>query len=177
MALTVEELCALPVAAEPSRRVLATVIDYRRLKVAALRTTRRSLFGRGQTVPFDKVAVTKDGLRLPAASVDPALLRDLTRYGELIGKAVFSERKRHLGRVETFKIDVATGDVTVLWVKTPVALRGLWRQTLVIGRDQIVGVTQAAVIVDELVVRAAMTAATTAQFTQQEADALGAGAA
>jgi sporulation protein YlmC with PRC-barrel domain len=171
---TVAALLALPFATDPRRRVSELVIDYRRFRVAALKVSKPGLFSRTELLPIERVNVTDKGIELREGPAAGAEYQDATRFGVLLGKEVYSERRRHLGRVETFKFDDSTGNATVLWVKTPVALRGLWRQTLIISRDQISEVTPQAVIVDELVVRSAMAPATTAQFAQQDADAVGA---
>lgn len=174
MERTVAALLALPFSSDPRRHVRAVVIDYRRLRVAALQVPKPGLFSRVELLPFERVSLTDQGIVLRDGPEAGPEYQDATRFGALLGKEVYSERRRHLGRVEMFKIDDSTGSVTVLWVKTPVALRGLWRQTLIISREQVSEVTPEAVIVDELVVRAAMAPATTAQFAQQEADAVGA---
>jgi len=171
---TVASLFTLPFAADSRRRINGILIDYRRFRVAAFKVSKPGLFGRTELLPAERVSVTDKGIGLREGAAADAEYRDATRFGVLLGKEVYSERRRHLGRVETFKLDDATGNVTVLWVKTPVALRGLWRQTLIISRDQVSEVTPQAVIVDELVVRSAMAPATTAQFAQQDADAVGA---
>jgi uncharacterized protein YrrD len=173
--LSADALVALPFASDQGRRVRELLVDYRRLRVAALRVTRRGVFARTELLPYESLAVAPDGIAARANyAAETTNFQDAARYGALLGKPVYSERRRHLGRVEMFKLEADGGNVTALWVKTPLALRGLWRQTLVIGRDQVVEVTPEAVIVDELVVRAAMAPATTAQFAQQEADAVGA---
>ena len=157
------------------RRVQDVLVDFRKLAIGALRVARRGIFNRLELIPYEAAArIDKQGVTLRTQKeVSSAKFNDPERFGVLVGKAVYTERRRHLGRVETYKFDEDTGSVTVLWVKTPMVLRGLWKQTLVVSRDQVVKVTPQAVIVDELVVKTALKPATTAQFAQQEADALG----
>ena len=157
------------------RRVKDVLVDFRKLAIGALRVVRRGIFNRLELIPYAAAArIDKQGVTLRTQKeVSGANFNDPERFGVLVGKAVYTERRRHLGRVETYKFDEDTGSVTVLWVKTPMVLRGLWKQTLVVSRDQVVKVTPQAVIVDELVVKTALKPATTAQFAQQEADALG----
>ncbi|MFO0702445.1 MAG: hypothetical protein U0514_00975 [Candidatus Andersenbacteria bacterium] len=177
MVRTVDEIVALSVGSDPSRRVRDLVVDYRRLRVAALKVQRRGLLARTELLPFEAVAAfEQQTIRLadrPAAG-EAVDLRDGQRFGSLLGKEVYTERRRHLGRIQTFKVDSEDGNVTVLWVKTPLVLRDMWRQTLIVARGQVVEVTPEAVVVDEAVVKAALKPATTAQFAQQDADALGA---
>lgn len=173
MTLTVAELLALPVTSDPSRRLLELLVDYRKLNVAAIKLQRRGLLARSELVPFSQVkSIDAAGIAFSQGTA-PAVDYSVERFGSLLGKEVYTERRRLLGKVQTFKLDGVTGMVTVLWVKTPMVLRGLWKQTIVVARQQVVEVTPQAVIVDELVVRSAMKPATTAQFAQQDADSLG----
>jgi len=171
MILTLEELQRRPITGLAETRVVACIIDYKKIEVVALRLTRRGIFKRPIVVPWRNVQVAADHLTVQRPERAGPVAIDAARFGEIAGKDVYTERRRLLGRVTMYKIDTVTGQITTLWVRTPLVLQNLWKQVLVIGRDQIVDITPAEVIVDELIVRSALKPATLADLAVHEPEA------
>jgi sporulation protein YlmC with PRC-barrel domain len=178
--LTVDELTKLPLNTTPETRIKRLVVDYKKIQVVAIKTTRPGVFSRALLLPFSAVeAVSADAIKVAAGetSQNEDQYKDMNRFGDLIDKEVFTERKRYLGKVVTFKVDTETGLITTLWVKTPVFLRDLWRQILIVSRSQILEIQARAVVVDEVIIKAALKPAATADLNTQEPEeaALGVG--
>ncbi|MFO0704681.1 MAG: hypothetical protein U0517_01755 [Candidatus Andersenbacteria bacterium] len=179
MILTVDQLRELPVG-EAKLRAKRVLVDYKKIKIAALTLARSGLFGRTQTIPFSTVtAITAEQVQLGqpspvARDAQQEPFADLNRFGDLTEREVFTERKRYLGKLVTYKFDSETGNLTALWVKPPLVLRDLWRQILLISRSQIVGITPQAIIVDEAIIKAALKPAAAAELAREPETALGA---
>jgi sporulation protein YlmC with PRC-barrel domain len=172
--LTVEELSKLPINTTPSTRIKRLVVDYKKIQVVAIKTTRPGVFSRSMLFPFSSVeSVSAQAIKLQpeSSSPDADQYTDQERFGDLIEKEVFTERKRYLGKIVTYKLDTDTGLITTLWVKTPVFLRDLWRQILIVSRSQIIEVQSKAVVVDEAIIKAALKPAATADLNTQEPEA------
>lgn len=172
MFLTVEELRSREIAGMPGSRVQSCIIDYKKIEIVALQLNRLSIFRRPQILPWKAVVVTDGDLRITDNAVMDKKSLDLSRYGDLLGKDVFTERRRFLGRITMYKLETDTGKVTALWVKTPLVLQSLWKQMLVISRNQIVEINASEVCVDELVTKTAMKPETVAEFAAREVEAI-----
>jgi sporulation protein YlmC with PRC-barrel domain len=169
MVITVQELKALTLTTQPPQRIKQVIVDFAGKKIFALRTHRKGLFSRTQLVPYAQVARVGEQVELLPRADTTSLRVVPQQHGELIDKEVFTEKKRFLGRVATYKIDTGSGEITALWVRTPVFLRDLWRQTLVIARSQVLSIDARAVIVDEAIIKNALKPATTAEVLPDEA--------
>jgi sporulation protein YlmC with PRC-barrel domain len=172
--LTVEELSKLPINTTPATRIKRLVVDYKKIQVVAIKTTRPGVFSRAMLFPFSSIeTVSADAIKLQSQSPSPEADHyvDAERFGDLIEKEVFTERKRYLGRIVTYKLDTDTGLITTLWIKTPVFLRDLWRQILIVSRSQIVEIQSKVVVVDETIIKAALKPAATADLNTQEPEA------
>jgi sporulation protein YlmC with PRC-barrel domain len=169
MVITVQELKALTLTTQPPLHIKQVIVDFAAKKVFALRVHRTGLFSRSRVISYGQVARVGEQVEL-LAQQDASPVRIMPRlHGELIDKEVFTEKKRYLGRVATYKLDTGSGEITALWVRTPVFLRDLWRQTLVIARNQVLSIDAKAVIVDEAIIKNALKPAATAEVLADEA--------
>ncbi len=171
MFLTIEELRRRDIATMPGSHIENCVVDYKKIEIVAVRLSRLSIFRRPLLLPWKALAVSDNDLQIQDAAVLEGKTLEPNRYGELMGKDVFTERRRMLGRVNMYKLETETGQITALWVRTPLVLQSLWKQMLVISRSQIVEITASEVRVDELVVKTAMKPETVAEFAAREAEA------
>jgi sporulation protein YlmC with PRC-barrel domain len=180
MVITVDQLREVPITGS-GQHIKHVLVDYKKIQVAALTMARSGLFSRSQTIPYG--AVTKFDLSgfsveqspdqsTPATATEQ--FADQTRFGDLTEREVFTERKRYLGRLVTYKFDTDSGNITALWVKPPLVLRDLWRQILLISRSQIVQMTPQAVIVDEAIIKSALKPAAAAELARGVEPAFGA---
>ncbi|MFH0831058.1 MAG: hypothetical protein V1895_03295 [Parcubacteria group bacterium] len=176
MVLTVEQLKGATVSDSPLR-VKRVLVDYHKIAVVALVASRASLLGRTVIIPLEQIAEIKEsGIKLAGSALEQnsktkELYSDEQKYGDLSERAVYTERKRYLGKLVTYKLDSTTGLITVLWVKPPLALSGLWRQILLISRSQVIKIEPAAIIVDEAIIKAALKPATAAELASRESEA------
>jgi|GEM_PF-6506513 len=176
MVLTVDQLREIPIR-DSDLRIKRVIVDYKKIVAVAFSLSKSGFFSRATTLPFSAIrnvepkAVTLAD-QTTATSVDQEFA-DPERFGDLSEREVFTERKRYLGRLVTYKIDTDTGHVTAIWVKPPLVLRDLWRQILLISRSQIVSVTPQAIIVDEAVIKAALKPTTVAELNREPDAALG----
>lgn len=168
MDLTREEILKRSIADEACE-LTGLLVDHKKLVVAALLCQSGSVFKKKFSIGWDRIShITKDTIRVEPSDTKDAKSADLERFGPLVDAAVMTARKRTLGKVVTFKVESGTGQITALWVKTPIKLRGLWRQTLVVARSQIVSARPGLVIVDDEIVLSALAPATTSQFMQSD---------
>lgn len=170
MVLTVEQLRGIPVRS-PSLGTLKlkkVLVDYQKLQVVALVLGRTGLLGRPLTVPIAQIEVSESEVKVDQGAESTKETRsqftDERRFGDIDERAVYTERKRHLGKLATYKIDTDTGTILAFWVRPPLALRGLWRQILLISRSQIVRITPEAIIVDDAIIKSALKPATAAEL-------------
>ena len=176
MVITVDQLKELPIA-PPNLHIKQVIVDFKKIEVVAIVFGKARLFGKSRLVNFADIRVESSdkGIILPSSAMSTTDYMDQQRFGDLTDYSVFTERKRYLGKLVTYKVDTDSAKLTALWVKPPLALRDLWRQILLIGRSQIVQITPEAIIVDEAVIKSALKASTVAELGREaEAQALGA---
>ena len=179
MVITVDQLKELPVTPDKFR-LRRILVDFKKLEISALVFAGGGLFSRPKTIPFSGVSITSGGSAGQSLSIKGTNTANLPEFaieshGDLSDYSVFTERKRYLGKLVTYKFDTDLGKLTALWVKPPLALRDLWRQILLISRSQIIKIAPQAIIVDENVIKSALKPATVAELGREsEAQALGA---
>jgi len=147
-----EELKKLPLHNTGYHAISTLLIDFRCIKVAALKLKKKGLITRTVCLPMSEIkSISDQGVTFKETNDKSDALINLSnqkRYGELIGLPVNTEAKKFLGHVATFKINSESGDIITIWVKTPLHLRGLWKNTLLINRDQVVEITPTKLVVD-----------------------------
>jgi len=151
MLLMREKFKGLPLSTDSKSTVTELVIDYRRIQIAALKIKSTGLLGKSNLTPFSNVKDVRDN-NVELKENNDSLHQEFTdpkRYGELISKIVMTESKKHLGQVMTYKVNTDTGDILTLWIKTPIHLRALWKNTLLINRSQICDITPNGITVDD----------------------------
>lgn len=174
MVITADQLRAL--GTSPSHlHIKQLLVDFYKIEVVGLTVSKGGVFSKNRTVSFGDVSVSdKQVIGIPEQdSGETTVLKDQQRVGDISEHPVYTEKKRYLGKIVTFKLDTDTGKITALWVKPPLALRDLWRQILLIGRSQIVKITPEAVIVDEAVIKSALKPATNAELMREPEASLG----
>ena len=70
----------------------------------------------------------------------------------LINLPVQTKGGTDLGKVSDFEINIDSGALESLYVKTGL-IKGLWHEQLVIGKDQIISITAKKVVVSDLAIK------------------------
>lgn len=168
MELSREELLQYKI--KDGSEIQGLLIDYKKLLVDSVIIKKHGLFKKAQPVPWNNIRILEKGeLQLAGTSTGDSN-KDPERFGELYNANVVTERGRKLGRIVTFKIDSSNAHIMTLWVKTPLPMRGLWRQTLIVSRNQIMKASVGTVVVEDSIVASAMAPATTSQFVPTDPD-------
>lgn len=177
MVLTVDQLKELPIK-NTRVHLKRVIVDYKKIQAVGVVLAKKGLFGRTLSAPFSVLTqVQPAGVTLDQQALEKTenqLPTDPERFGDLTEREVFTERKRYLGKLVTYKVDTDTGLITALWVKPPLVLRDLWRQILLISRSQIVTITPRAIVVDEAVIKSALKPATAAELNREPETSFGA---
>jgi len=67
---------------------------------------------------------------------------------DLINLPVYSESGQHLGRIDSFEIDVETHLILEYHIRTGL-IKGLWHQQLIINRSQVISISKARMVVED----------------------------
>ena len=67
---------------------------------------------------------------------------------DLINLSVYTQSGQHLGRIDSFDVDIDTHTVTHYYVKTGL-IKGLWYQQLIIAQSQVITITKDKMIVED----------------------------
>jgi sporulation protein YlmC with PRC-barrel domain len=67
---------------------------------------------------------------------------------DLINLPVYTQSGQHLGRIDSFDIDLETYTITHYYVKTGL-IKGLWHQQLVIAQSQVISISKEKMVVED----------------------------
>ena len=71
---------------------------------------------------------------------------------DLINLPVYTQSGQHLGRIDSFDIDLETHTITHYYVKTGL-IKGLWHQQLIIHKSQVISITEKKMVVEDNIKR------------------------
>lgn len=67
---------------------------------------------------------------------------------DLINLPVYTQSSRHLGRIDSFEVDIDTHTITHYHIKTGL-IKGLWHQQLVIATSQVISISKEKMVVED----------------------------
>jgi len=71
---------------------------------------------------------------------------------DLINLPVFTQSGQHLGRVDSFEVDIDSQAITKYHVKTGL-IKGLWHQQLLIDPSQVISISKEKMIIEDNAVK------------------------
>ncbi len=149
-----EELLDLSLAGKQNLSLQDLIIDYRRITVAALIVRGSGLLSRSEVLAYDQVSPVDDHLEIKkgVAQSTKKAFADKSRYGDLLKKPVYTKSQKYLGQVATYKLDIDSGDIQTIWTRTPIHLRALWKNILLIKRTALIEVRSDKIVVEDAIV-------------------------
>lgn len=69
---------------------------------------------------------------------------------DLINLSVCTQAGQHLGRVDSFEVDIDSRTISKYHVKTGL-IKGLWHQKLIIDQSQVISISKEKMVVEDIV--------------------------
>lgn len=67
---------------------------------------------------------------------------------DLINLPVYTQSGQHLGRVDSFEVDIDTHAITHYYVRTGL-IKGLWHEQLIIDQSQVISISKEKMVVED----------------------------
>lgn len=71
-----------------------------------------------------------------------------TLSSDLINLPVYTQSGHHLGRIDSFEVDIDNHTITNYHVKTGL-IKGIWHQQLVIAQSQVISISKEKMVVED----------------------------